>query len=48
VIFNVNFNILKQFKCALVEQIKDLMKQTSYLCYSYNVSVNWKKLYKRF
>jgi hypothetical protein len=25
VIFNVNFNILKQFKCALVGQIKDLI-----------------------
>jgi len=24
VIFNVNFNSLKQFKCALVGQIKDL------------------------
>jgi len=25
VIFNVNFNILKQFKCLLVGQIKDLI-----------------------
>jgi hypothetical protein len=25
VIFNINFNILKQFKCALVGQIKDLI-----------------------
>ena len=25
VIFNVNFNIVKQFKCALVGEIKDLI-----------------------
>jgi hypothetical protein len=28
VIFNVNFNILKRFKCALVGQIKDLKDST--------------------
>jgi len=37
VIFNVNFNILKQFKCALVRQTKDL---TTFFTHVHFVSNN--------
>jgi hypothetical protein len=44
VIFNVNFNILKQFKCALVGQIKDLIIFPVYKFGSSYVHVNVVKM----
>ena len=43
-IFNVNFNILKQFKCTLVRQIKDLIILRVYKFGSSYIHVNVVKM----